>query len=76
MLRLILKNALDVLHVDRCHFDAIKVVDKIAVVYRDKCVGCGLCAYTCEQEAITLRRIKERVYRPARTDRHSINPRD
>jgi Pyruvate/2-oxoacid:ferredoxin oxidoreductase delta subunit len=39
---------------DRCHVDAIAVIDEAAKVEKDKCIGCGLCATTCPDEAITL----------------------
>ena len=37
-----------------CRFDAIHVVDGVAVVDRTKCVSCGLCAAACPQRLIDL----------------------
>ena len=37
-----------------CAFDAIHVVDGVAVVDRDKCVACGVCAAECPRGVITL----------------------
>ena len=37
-----------------CSFDAIHVVDKVAVVDWDKCVGCGACASKCPKKIIEL----------------------
>ena len=37
-----------------CEFDAIHVVDGVAVVDRDKCRGCGLCASACPKGLIEL----------------------
>ncbi|MDX1358100.1 MAG: 4Fe-4S binding protein, partial [Clostridia bacterium] len=33
---------------------AIEMTDGIAVVNRDKCIGCGLCVTTCAPEAMKL----------------------
>lgn len=37
-----------------CEFDAIHVVDGIAVVDREKCVACGKCVTTCPSNLIEL----------------------
>lgn len=37
-----------------CDFDAIHIVDGIAVVDRNKCVGCGKCADICPQHLISV----------------------
>ncbi|MFI3251207.1 MAG: RnfABCDGE type electron transport complex subunit B [Eubacteriales bacterium] len=37
-----------------CGFDALKIVDGIAVVDRDKCVGCGACATACPNHIIDI----------------------
>jgi len=34
--------------------EAIEVIDDKAVVYQDKCIGCGLCVSGCPVQAITL----------------------
>ena len=38
---------------ERCPVRAIEM-NEVAVVSREKCLGCGLCATTCPEEAITL----------------------
>ncbi|HPG00773.1 MAG TPA: RnfABCDGE type electron transport complex subunit B [Kiritimatiellia bacterium] len=37
-----------------CDFDAIHVVDGLATVDYDKCVGCGACAKVCPRNIITM----------------------
>jgi ferredoxin len=41
--------------VDRCHFDARKMVDGEMRFDSSKCFGCGLCVSTCPVRAIYLR---------------------
>ncbi|MCR4923966.1 MAG: RnfABCDGE type electron transport complex subunit B [Lachnospiraceae bacterium] len=40
--------------VDVCKFDAIHIIDGIAVVDREKCTACGQCANVCPQKLIEL----------------------
>jgi ferredoxin len=40
---------------DRCHFNAIALIDDVATVNEDLCLGCGLCYGTCPESAITLK---------------------
>lgn len=40
--------------VDACRFDAIHVVDGVAVVDKEKCVACGKCVTTCPKNLIEL----------------------
>ena len=40
--------------VNVCDYDAIKIVDGIAKVNREKCVGCAKCAKTCPSSVISL----------------------
>ncbi len=40
--------------VARCPFDAIKIVDDVAVIDEDKCTGCGVCVDTCPRSIINL----------------------
>lgn len=40
--------------VKACNYDAIHVVDGVAVVDASKCVGCGLCAAACPKHLIEL----------------------
>lgn len=39
---------------DRCQFNALKMVDDICTVYTALCVGCGLCVTACPTEALSL----------------------
>ena len=47
-----------------CAFDAIHVVDGVAKVDRDKCVGCGACAAACPNHIISI--LPEPVKNPNR----------
>lgn len=40
--------------VKACQFDAIHIVDGVAVVDKEKCVACGKCVETCPRGLITL----------------------
>lgn len=40
--------------VEACQFDAIHVVDGVAVVDKEKCVACGKCVSTCPKALIEL----------------------
>lgn len=40
--------------VDACQFDAIHIVNGVAVVDRAKCVACGKCVATCPQKLIKI----------------------
>ena len=46
-----------------CQFDAIHVKDGVAVVDREKCVGCGVCVTKCPTRALT--RSKKKYYKLA-----------
>lgn len=37
-----------------CQFDAIRLIDGVAVVDKEKCVGCGACAKTCPNHVIDM----------------------
>jgi len=45
---------------DRCFFGAISVDEEQdrAIVDSEKCLGCGVCAITCEQSALRLKRVE------------------
>jgi uncharacterized Fe-S center protein len=45
---------------ERCPMEAVEIIDDIAVVDQEKCIGCGLCVSTCPAEAITLLERSER----------------
>lgn len=38
----------------RCQVNAIQVENDLAVINRDRYIGCGLCASTCPTESIPL----------------------
>ena len=40
--------------VEACQFDAIRIIDGVAVVGRDYCVSCGACAKACPQKLIKI----------------------
>ncbi len=44
-----------------CQFDAIKVIDGVAVVGRDFCTACGACIEVCPQSLISLKPYAEDV---------------
>jgi ferredoxin len=60
---------------ERCHFDALRLADGLAVVDQASCVGCGLCAVVCADGAIALETVPGHRYEPAPAHRHLINPR-
>ncbi|HOH79510.1 MAG TPA: electron transfer flavoprotein subunit alpha [Candidatus Cloacimonadota bacterium] len=39
-----------------CAYDAIRVIDKLAVIDMDKCVLCGACVTACPVDAIVMRK--------------------
>jgi ferredoxin len=45
-----------------CKFDAIHVVDGVAVVDTDKCVACGACAAACPKGLIDMVPAKQMVF--------------
>jgi Fe-S-cluster-containing hydrogenase component 2 len=44
--------------------DARSMVDDIATVDLDRCIGCGLCVTTCEQNAIELKKKEKETVPP------------
>ena len=44
-----------------CNFDAIHIVNGVAVVDRDACVGCGACAKACPKNVIQILTKDDRV---------------
>jgi len=47
--------------VDRCFFGAITLDERQlkSVVDAEKCMGCGVCTITCDQEALRLKRVEQ-----------------
>ncbi len=43
---------------DRCQFEALEIVDGICNV-NDRCVGCGVCALVCPEDALQLEKRKQ-----------------
>lgn len=39
---------------ERCKFDAIDIVDDVALIKSENCLGCGLCSVTCPETSIKL----------------------
>lgn len=55
---------------DRCHFNAIEEItddteNMVMKVSEDKCMGCGLCASACPEEAIMLREVRSLDFIPS-----------
>jgi len=50
----------DCVHV--CEFDAIKIVDTVAVVDKSKCVGCGVCVSNCPNHVIKIMPSTQKLY--------------
>lgn len=44
-----------------CDFDAIHIIDGLAVVDKNSCVGCGACAKACPKSVIEMLTTKDRV---------------
>lgn len=45
-----------------CQYDAIRIIDGVAVVDREACVGCGMCAKACPKDIIVMGEKKKLVY--------------
>ena len=48
--------------VKACQFDAIHVVDGVAVVDKEKCVACGKCVATCPKGTDPDRSLQRRTF--------------
>lgn len=42
-----------------CQYDAVHVVDNIAYIDQDKCVGCGACAAKCPKKVILMQNVEK-----------------
>ena len=53
--------------VDRCFFDAMKMVDggTLATVDQEKCMGCGVCRAACVVDAISMEMVRSQDFIPA-----------
>ena len=45
-------NGCDICADERCPVNAVRMVDDIAIMIEEKCIGCGLCVRTCPTDAI------------------------
>jgi Na+-translocating ferredoxin:NAD+ oxidoreductase RNF subunit RnfB len=52
---------------DICQLEAITMVDSIATVNLDRCIGCGNCVANCLDDAIQLRKKEEQLIPPPNT---------
>lgn len=48
--------------VSACKFDAIHIVDGVAVVDEEKCTACGMCAKACPRHVITIMEKEQKTY--------------
>ena len=48
--------------VKACNFDALHIVNGIAWVDKEKCVGCGACTRTCPRHLIELVPVKQKIF--------------
>ena len=53
--------------IERCHFNALSLLEGVCVVDHARCMGCGLCAFACSLNALSLGRrpAGETLPRPA-----------
>ncbi|EOC99833.1 RnfABCDGE type electron transport complex subunit B [Caldisalinibacter kiritimatiensis] len=48
--------------VDACNFDAIKIIDGVAVIDPEKCTGCGNCVDACPKSVIEMVPYSQKVF--------------
>ena len=51
-----------------CQMEAISLVDNIATINYDRCIGCGNCVVTCPSNAITLEKKEKEIVPPKNFD--------
>jgi ferredoxin len=52
--------------IDRCGMGAISMIDNVAVINRDRCIGCGVCVAACVNDANRLHK-KDKTHIPPKT---------
>ena len=53
--------------VKACKYDAISIVDGVALVNKEKCVGCMACAKACPRNVITAIEYEKQVFIPCKS---------
>ena len=48
--------------IKQCQYDAISIIDEVAVVDIAKCIGCQMCVATCPKNLIHVRDQQKKVY--------------
>ncbi len=48
--------------VKKCEYDAISIVDEVAVIDESKCIGCQMCVASCPKNLIHIREQVKKVY--------------
>ncbi len=54
--------------VDRCHMEAINIVEKTAVIDPKRCIGCGVCVPACQKDALYLEGKSRPIVPPETTE--------
>ena len=45
--------------IERCQFGALSVPEDVCVVDPKRCIGCGVCAVVCPEEALKIKRVEK-----------------
>lgn len=59
-----------------CEYDAIRMENGVAVIDKDKCIGCGVCVKACPNNLIDVVYDRTRVYVSCMTDKPAKYTRD